>query len=57
MVLSVIMSMEAVLVPLATVDKGAEIFALQGPMDILVLKSADVKMEHVRLWMAGVIVQ
>lgn len=51
------MSMEAVLVPLATVDKGAEIFALQEPMDILVLKSADVKMEHVRQWMAGVIVQ
>ena len=36
---------------------GAEISALQEPMDILVLKSADVKMEHVRPWMAGVIVQ
>lgn len=57
MVLSVIMSMEAVLVPLAIVDKGAEKSALQEPMDILVLRSADVKMEHVRQWMAGVIVQ
>jgi len=56
MVQSVTMSMEVVLVQQDIVVIGVEMFALQEPMGISVLKNAAVKMAHVPPLMDHVIV-